>query len=267
MSDCEVGHFYYICDWKINNIMLCISYYLSENVSLHELPSGSGTISCTAPFLRKMVEFLEKIRKQSFPCHIMCDRDYEQGCYFYLKAHNVGVIRVQNYKDFRILIYQVTHELCHYIMDNHNSYPWGVAGRKLSSFEEVFANMASVHFMKSFVIWCRQELNPQTADLMAQFLAALHRQHQPLIEVCRQKGIEAIPLLNSELLPDYDNCMAIAFLLQPYFEKHPALWEILPFVQNVNPQSLWADFLDRIEGCPECPDRNVVSILRSLLHP
>lgn len=222
------------------------SFPISWNVWIYESCNNDerGPVNLMRPFWEGMVKFLEEIRVRPFKCLINCLDTPGDNVYIYHESADLSVINLQNIRDPCLLVRIISHELCHYIMDNHRKWPNPVPRRKLSSFEEVFAEMFSFLQLKSFQQWSHQ--NEPLWTFVDPFVESQFHQHEPLIQQMLQQGFEALPLFEEGFLPHYDNIAAIALFLLPYFEQNPELWKILPHVQDVDPRSSWHHFFDHL---------------------
>lgn len=247
--------------------MLCNIYTYSDRIFAYESSASCGTMSYLTPFIKEMVKFLENIRKQSFQCYVRCDQPFNDSSYHYFTKHDVGVIYLQIHEDPRYLIRLLSHELCHYTMDNHAAIEHPKTHRKMSSYEEVFAEMFMLLQIKKSIQWFRQMSNSICEDLMTRYQESIYQEHKCQHEILLQEGIQAIPLLDETFLPLYDNCRAVAHYLLPYFESKPELWMILAHVQNVHPQSSWNEFFDYLQKTADDSYRGSLDEMIKILFP
>ena len=117
--------------------------------------------------------------------------------------------------------------------------------------------------LKKYLEWSRLD-QPGWSFLEPSVIQLLQPHHLRALQL-HQKGIEALPLLDKELLPDYGNCVSVAQLLLPYFEVSPELWHILPHVQEVDPRASWKDFFAHMQqSAPDSCRKPLANLVQTL---
>lgn len=119
-------------------------------------------------------------------------------------------------------VFQASHELCHFFIDNKESF-------SMKWFEETICDLSSLFFLNKM-----SEYHLERGDIQNSL------RYRNYLSYCVSENEMEKFTVNSDIaLERYDRKKEryLATLLLPIFEKHPLLWKEMPILINSNPKS------------------------------